>query len=72
MLKKGIMFSKKKASWRPSSHIFVSEGLEPMCLLYEDTANIVEKLQGLTKRMKKVTPLFDTKIRINCYFLPIN
>ena len=32
----------------------------------------VTDLQGLTKRMKKVTPLFDTKIRLNCYFLPIN
>ena len=42
MLKKGIMLSKKKASWRPSSHIFVSEGLEPMCLVYEDTTNFVE------------------------------
>ena len=28
--------------------------------------------KSLTKRMKKVTPLFDTKIRLNCYFLPIN
>ena len=42
MLKKGIMLSKKTASWRPSSHIFVSEGLEPMCLVYEDTTNFVE------------------------------
>ena len=25
-------------------------------------------IQGLTKRMKKVTPFFETKKRINCYF----
>ena len=36
------------------------------------TAGPTNELQGLTKRMKKVTPLFDTKIRLNCYFLPIN